>query len=71
MFGCKTHPALRENSYRTTDVNNNASAANESQGDEPVREIVALNFYKYRLDKASLKATFLCLPPAQNIQTLK
>ena len=71
MFNCKTHPALRENSYRTNADNNNASAANESQHDEPVREIVALNFYKYRLDKASLKATFLCLPPAQNIQTLK
>ena len=71
MFNIKTHPALRESSYRTTDANHNESAANQSQHDEPVRDIVALNFYKYRLDKASLKATFLCLPPAQNIQTLK
>ena len=49
----------------------NGSLQNESQDDQALREIVALNFYKYRLDKASLRVTFLCLPPAQQIQTLK
>ena len=36
-----------------------------------MREILALNFYKYRLDRASLKVAFLCLPSASVIQTLK
>ena len=35
------------------------------------RDILALNFYKYRLDGNSLRATFLCLPAANTIQTLK
>ena len=35
------------------------------------KEITALNFYKYRLDKNSLRVTFLCLPAANIIQTLK
>ena len=67
MFGIKTHPALRESSYRQDVPNGSASQANESQEEQPLREILALNFYKYRLDKASLRVTFLCLPAAQNI----
>lgn len=70
MFNIKTHPALRENSYRT-ETNTNASVTHESQDEQTQREIVALNFFKYRLDKASLRVTFLCLPSAQNITTLK
>ena len=70
LFGIKTHPALRESSYRS-ESQTNASAANESQDEVPAREILALNFFKYRLDKASLRVAFLCLPAAQNIQTLK
>ena len=71
LFGIKTHPALRENSYRSEPSLANNSAANESQEEQPIREIVALNFFKYRLDKASLRVTFLALPASQNIQTLK
>ena len=73
MFGIKTHPALRESSYRGSEQQNAAAASNtnESQEEQPLREILALNFYKYRLDKASLRVTFLCLPAAQNITTLK
>ena len=71
MFGIKTHPALRESTYRPMELASNGSLQNESQDDQALREIVALNFYKYRLDKASLRVTFLCLPPAQQIQTLK
>ena len=70
LFGIKTHPALRESSYRQ-DATASGSNANESQEEAVQREILALNFYKYRLDRASLKAAFLCLPSASVIQTLK
>jgi len=68
MFGIKTHPALRESTYRHTESGANDGASHD---DQIQREIVALNFYKYRLDRASLRVTFLCLPSAHNIQTLK
>mmetsp|Transcript_5391 Transcript_5391/g.6658 ORF Transcript_5391/g.6658 Transcript_5391/m.6658 type:complete len:106 (-) Transcript_5391:1098-1415(-) len=67
MFGIKTHPALRESTYRPCESTSNGSVVNESVDEQQLREIVALNFYKYRLDKASLRVTFLCLPPAQQI----
>lgn len=68
MFGIKTHPALRESTYRHSEHSANDAAS----ADEHVsRDIVALNFYKYRLDRASLRVTFLCLPSAHTIQTLK
>ena len=70
MFGIKTHPGLRESTYRPVEQST-GSVVNESVDEQAAREIVALNFYKYRLDKASLRVAFLCLPPAQNIQTLK
>lgn len=65
MFGTKTHPGLRESSYR--EITDNASNAEE----QPARDITAINFFKYRLDRNSLRATFLCLPAAQTILTLK
>ena len=73
MFGIKTHPALRESSYRGADSQNAGAVANTDASHEkqPLREILALNFYKYRLDKASLRVAFLCLPSSQNITTLK
>lgn len=76
LFGIKTHPALRESSYRSEEAKAQQSHAqtsnvNESQEEPPVREIVTLNFFKYRLDLNSLRVCFLCLPAAQNIQTLK
>lgn len=72
MFNIKTHPALRENSYRSNEQNaGGVSNVNESQEEQHQREILALNFYKYRLDRASLRVAFLCLPSAQNITTLK
>jgi hypothetical protein len=61
MFGMKTHPALRESSYRTEMA---TVTGNESQEEQPLRDIVALNFFKYRLDRASLRACFLALPAA-------
>lgn len=67
MFSIKTHPALRESTYRPNDATVNGSVINESTDEQQQREIVALNFFKYRLDKASLRVTFLCLAPAQNI----
>jgi hypothetical protein len=41
-------------------------SAAEAQEQE-LKEITALNFFKYRLDKNSLRATFMCLPSAQII----
>ena len=72
MFGVITHPSIRESSYIQKDselasVDENASQLKEAEK----KEVIALNFYKYRLDKNSLRITFLCLPPAQQIQTLK
>ena len=71
LFKVKTHPALRESSYRSDVVGAGASVLNDSQEQPTEREIVALNFFNYRLDKNSLRACFLALPAAQNIQTLK
>lgn len=65
LFNIKLHPALRESSYR------DGQEKNEVEDDTMQKEIIALNFMKYRLDKNSLRTMFLCLPPAQNIQTLK
>ena len=70
LFKIKLHPALRESSYRSEPAVT-GSVLNESQEEPTPREIVALNFFKYRLDKNSLRACFLALPAAQNIQTLK
>ena len=66
LFGIKTHPALRESTYRS-EPPAGGSNANESQEEHTMREILALNFYKYRLDRASLKVAFLCLPSASVI----
>lgn len=66
LFNIKTHPALKESAYRN-EQSANDSNANQSQEEVAQREIVSLNFFKYRLDKASLRVTFLCLPAAQNI----
>ena len=66
LFGIKTHPALRESTYRS-EPPAGGSNANESQEEQTMREILALNFYKYRLDRASLKVAFLCLPSASVI----
>lgn len=64
LFSIKIHPALRESSYR--------ESKDDGEPDEVMaREITALNFNKYRLDRNSLRVMFLCLPLAQNIQTLK
>ena len=65
MFGTKTHPGLRESSYR--EIQDNTSQAEE----HATRDITAINFFKYRLDRNSLRTTFLCLPSAQTILTLK
>ena len=67
MFGIKTHPALREATYRHAVNHEVGSHLNESHDEHLPREIVALTFYKYRLDRASLRATFMCLPSAQHI----
>jgi len=63
LFGTKIHPALRESSYRSDD--------SDQPPEDQLKEITALTFMKYRLDRNSLRTMFLCLPPAQNIQTLK
>ena len=69
LFGTTTHPALRETSYRDKETMlAQAAAVQDGTDDEQkIKEITALNFYKYRLDKNSLRATFLCLPSAQII----
>jgi len=61
LFNVRVHPALRESSYRH----------DQADSDEPTREVTALSFMKHRLDRNSLRTMFICLPPAQNIQTLK
>lgn len=61
MFGIKIHPALKESAYRSE----------SAEADEPTRDVTALTFMKHRLDRNSLRAMFLSLVPAQNIQTLK
>ena len=71
LFKIKTHPALRESSYRTENASAAGASVNDSQEEIGQREIVALNFFKYRLDKNSLRACFLALPAAQSIVTLK
>lgn len=58
MFNIKIHPALRESTYRVGES-------------EESKDIIALQFMKHRLDRNSLRAMFICLPPAQHIQTLK
>lgn len=67
LFGIKTHPALRLSTYR----NDHGGSSHQSHNEEDGKEVAALTFYKYRLDKNTLRATFLCLPSAQIIQTLK
>jgi len=69
MFGVITHPSIKESAYVQRDselasVDENASQLKEA---ESKKEVIALNFYKYRVDKNSLRITFLCLPPAQQI----
>ena len=72
MFGINMHPALRESSYRDKEnVAAHLSNAEASNDEQQQKEITALNFFKYRLDKNTLRVTFLCLPPANIIQTLK
>ena len=72
LFGIQTHPALRETTYRDKEtIMAQAAAADGSQEDQQVKEITSLNFYKYRLDRNSLRVTFMCLPSAVIIQTLK
>ena len=66
LFGIKTHPALRYSSYRTSDSQSHSMSAAEA-AEQEIKEITALNFFKYRLDKNTLRATFLCLPSAQII----
>jgi hypothetical protein len=56
-FNVRCHPALKESAY------------NEGEGSH--KDVTTLNFFKYRLDRNSMRITFLCLPPAQHIQTLK
>lgn len=63
LFNIKVHPALRESTY--------VSKTDDNERDEAIRDITALQFNKHRLDRNSLRAMFLCLPPALNIQTLK
>lgn len=65
MFNIKIHPALRESTYVQK------QDENEQQHEEAIRDITALTFNKHRLDRNSLRTMFICLPPAQNIQTLK
>ena len=67
LFGIKTHPAIRYSTYRTTDsaTSQNQSAADAA--DEGLKDVTALDFFKYRLDKNTLRATFMCLPSAQII----
>jgi len=60
MFNIIVHPGMRESSYRQK---------HDKLSEE--REINALNFYKYRLDRNSLRVCFLALPPQNIIQTLK
>ena len=69
MFGINTHPALRESSYRDRETLQAQAQLNAdaSVDEQQQKEITALNFYKYRLDKNSLRVTFLCLPPANII----
>ena len=67
LFGIQTHPALRESTYRDKDTMQALNNGDASVDDQQVKEVTALTFYKYRLDRNSLRATFLCLPSAQII----
>jgi len=69
LYNVRTHPGLKESVYNqavdgasngnvdeTTSVNKDATAEK--------KEVIALNFYKYRMDKNSMAVTFKCLPHA-------
>lgn len=59
LFNIKLHPSLRESTYRES-----KDSHDEMPDDQIIREITALNFTKYRLDRNSLRVMFLCLPAA-------
>lgn len=60
MFNIKVHPSLRESTYRESKDSHEA----DMPDDQMMREITALNFMKYRLDRNSLRVMFLSLPAA-------
>jgi hypothetical protein len=67
MFGVLTHPSIKESSYITpsnelASVDENTSQLKDQTDSK--KEVIALNFYKYRIDKNTFRITFLCLPPA-------
>ena len=66
----RTHPGIRESSYITPadasgSVDERESGAAKDAPSPEKKEVVALNFYKYRVDKNSMRITFMALPYAQ------
>jgi len=48
-------------------VDDRESAGNKDVVAPEKKEVVALNFYKYRVDKNSMRITFMALPYSQQI----
>jgi len=72
LFNVRTHPGIRESSYvQAADsmgsVDDRESAGNKDVVAPEKKEVVALNFYKYRVDKNSMRITFMALPYSQQI----
>jgi hypothetical protein len=71
LFNVRTHPGIRESSYIPPVENSGSVDDRESNAKDIVppekKEVVALNFYKYRVDKNSMRITFMALPYSQQI----
>ena len=66
----RTHPGLKESIYQSADTASNGNIdETTSVNKEAVekKDVIALNFYKYRMDKNTMAVTFKCLPHAQQI----
>lgn len=61
MFNIRVHPSLTEKAYKSENPD----------ADDNIKDLTTLSFMKHRLDRNTIRAMFLALPPAQHIQTLK
>lgn len=66
----RTHPGLKESAYvQPVDITSNSGADETASVNKEAtaekKDIIALNFYKYRMDKNTMAITFKCLPHAQ------
>lgn len=54
MFNIRIHPSLRESAYKSENPD----------VEDTIKDLTALSFMKHRLDRNTMRAMFLALPPA-------